>query len=101
MPDESFVRHRCVNLLSDLFVNRNLLAILILALELYLAGYESEQGVVLTLTNIGAGMDLSSALSDEDISGQDELTVCSFDTKTLRLTVAAVLGRTHTFFMCH
>ena len=96
-----FVRHRHVNLLSDLFVNRNLLAILILALELYLAVYESEQGVVLTLTNVGAGMDLSSALSDEDIAGQDELTVCSFRSKTLRLTVAAVLGRTHTFFMCH
>ena len=53
------------------------------------------------LYNVGAGMDLSSALSDEDIAGQDELTVCSFRSKTLRLTVAAVLGRTHTFFMCH
>lgn len=50
-----FVRHRHVNLLSDLFVNRNLLAILILALELYLAVYESEQGVVLTLTNVVPG----------------------------------------------
>ena len=81
-----------LHLLSNFFVNRDLFAVLAHALELYLAVYESEQGVVLTLTNVGAGMDLSSALSDEDISGQDELTVCSFDTKTLRLTVTAVLG---------
>ena len=101
MPDESFVRHRHVNLLSDLFVNRNLLAILILALELYLAVYEGEQGVVLTLTNIGTRVDLSSALSDKDVAGQDKLPIGSLGTKTLRLTVAAVLGRTHTFFMCH
>ena len=40
------------------------------------------------------------SISDEDIAGQDELTVCSFSSKTLRLTVTAVLGRTHTFFMC-
>ena len=63
--------------------------------------YKSEQSVVLTLTDIGAGMDLGSALSDKDIAGENKLTVGSLGAKTLRLTVAAVLGRTHTFFMCH
>lgn len=89
------------HLLSNIFVNRDFLAVLAKALELHLAVYESEQSVVLTLTNVGARVDLSSALSDKDVAGQDKLPVGSLCTKTLRLTVAAILGRTHTFFMCH
>ena len=101
MPDYT-VRH-CQNLhlLSDFFVNRDLLAVLAHALELYLAVNEGEQGIVLTLTNVGTGVDLSSALSDKDVAGQNELTICSLGTKTLGLAIATVLGRTHTFFMCH
>ena len=88
-------------LLSDLFINRDLFAVLAHALELHFAVYESEQSVVLTLTNIGTRVDLSSALSDKDVAGEDKLSVGSLGTKTLRLAVATVLGRTHTFFMCH
>ena len=80
-------------------VDRDLLAVLAQALETDNTVRLGEQGVVSADAHVGAGMDLSSALSDEDIAGQDELTVCSFRSKTLRLTVAAVLGRTHTFFM--
>jgi hypothetical protein len=46
-------------------------------------------------------VDLGSALSDKDVAGEDKLAVGSLGTKTLGLAVAAVLGRTHTFFMCH
>ena len=76
-----------LHLLSDFFVNRDLFAVLAHALELYLAVHEGEQGVVLTLTNIGTRVDLSSALSDKDVAGQNKLTICSLRSKTLRLTV--------------
>ena len=89
-----------VHLLSN-FVNRDLLAVLAHALKLHSAVHEGEQSVVTTLTDVSAGVDLSSALSDKDVAGQNELSVGSLYTKALRLTVAAVLGRTHTFFMCH
>ena len=71
------------HLLSDFFVNRDLLAVLAKALELHLAVYESEQSVVLTLTNIGTRVDLSSALSDKDVAGQNKLSVGSLGAKTL------------------
>ena len=80
-------------------VDGSLLPILAQTLKAQGAVHLGKQGIVSADAHVGAGMDLSSALSDEDIAGQDELTVCSFSSKTLRLTVAAVLGRTHTFFM--
>ena len=86
-------------LLSDFFVNRDLLAVLVLALELYSAVNESEQSVILTLSDVGAGVDLGPALSDKDIAGQDELSVGSLGTKTLGLAVAAVLGGANALLM--
>ena len=102
--DRKTGRARCpprLRLLCDLFVNRDLLAILVLALELHDAVHEGEERVVLTLADVDAGVDLRSALSDEDVAGQNKLTVGSLGAKALRLTVAAVLGGTHAFFMCH
>jgi hypothetical protein len=60
-----------------------------------------EERIVFALHYVGARVDLRSALSDKDIAGQNKLSVCSFNTKTFGLAVAAVLGRTHTFFMSH
>ena len=37
----------------------------------------------------------------DKVAGENKLTVSSLGAKTLGLAVAAVLGRTHTFFMCH
>ena len=78
-----FIRPLCLpNLLSD-FVNRDLFAVLAHALELNSSVHLSEQSVVHALTDIGAGMDLSSALSDKDVAGQNKLTIGSLDAKTL------------------
>ena len=63
------------SLLRDLLVNGDLLALLVLALETHDAIDEGEQRVVLALTDVHAGMDLGSALTDEDVTGQNELTV--------------------------
>ena len=70
-----------MRLLCDLFVNRDLLAILVLALELHDAVHEGEERVVLTLADVDAGVDLRSALSDEDVAGQNKLTVGSLGAK--------------------
>ena len=93
---------RCIFFASDKLVgvNADLLLVLGLALELDLAVNQSEEGVVLADTDIVAGMDGSTALSDNDIAGNNGLTVSLLYAKTLRLTIAAVLSRTNTFFMC-
>ena len=91
------LRSHRINLVG---VNADLLLILVLALELDLAVDERKQGVILADTDIVAGMDSGAALSDNDIAGNDGLTVSLLYAKTLRLTVAAVLGGTDTFFMC-
>ena len=88
-------------LLSDFFVNRDHLAVLAHALELHFAVDEGEQSVVLPLAHVVAGVDLGSALSDKDVAGQDKLSVGSFGSEALGLAVAAVLGGTHTFLVCH
>ena len=49
-------------------VNADFLAILAHSLELDVAVDESEEGVVRTLADIVAGMDVGSALSDKDIA---------------------------------
>ena len=81
-------------------VNADLLLVLILALELDLTVNQSEESVILADTDIVAGMDSGAALSDNDIAGNDGLTVSLLYAKALRLTVATVLSRTDTFFMC-
>ena len=80
-------------------VNADFLAILAHSLELDIAVDESEEGVIRTLADIVAGMDVGSALSDTDIACENELTVGALGTKALGVGVAAVLGRAHTFFM--
>jgi hypothetical protein len=41
------------------------------------------------------------ALADEDIAGFGRLAAEEFDAETLTFTVAAVIGTTYAFFMCH
>ena len=92
---------RCFSALDkSVGVNADLLLVLILALELDLAVNQSEESVILADTDIVAGMDSGAALSDNDIACNDGLTVSLLYAKALRLTVATVLSRTDTFFMC-
>ena len=80
-------------------VNANLLLILGLLLELNLACDQSKQGVVLADANIVAGMDGSTSLANNDATCRNGLTVSGLYTKTLRLAIAAVLGRTYALFV--
>ena len=65
--------------------------ILALALELDDTVNQSEQSVILANTNIGAGMDVSTSLTNQDVTGQNELTVCTLDAQALSLGVTTVL----------
>ena len=86
----SVIRFRCA-LLGDLH-DRDLLAILAQALKFDLAVLQSEQGVIAALAHIDAGMDVGAALADQDVAGQNELTVRALDAEPLGLGIAAVTG---------
>ena len=60
---------------------------------------ESKQSVVSTTANVVAGMNMGASLANNDIAGDDSLSVSLLYTKALGLTVASVLRRTYTFFM--
>ena len=77
-----------------LSVNGALTAILALALELDGTVNQSEQGVILADADIDTGMDVGASLADQDVAGQNELTVSALDTQALSLGITAVLGGT-------
>ena len=56
-------------------VDRALTTILALALELDSTVNQSEQSVIAADTDIDTGMDVSASLANQDVAGQDELTV--------------------------
>lgn len=91
----------CPSLLLLLdFVNRNLLAILAQTLETNLAVYQSEEGIVASDPNVGAGMNVGAPLANKDVSGENELTVGALHAKTLGLGVTTVFGGADALFMC-
>ena len=59
-----------------------------------------KQCVVFAYTDIGAGMDFSTTLTNENVAGENELTVCSLGAETLGLGISAVLCGTNALFMC-
>lgn len=75
-------------------VDAALTAVLAQPLELHGAVDQSEQGVILADTNVGAGMDVGASLTDQDVAGQHVLTVSTLDAQALGLRITAVLGGT-------
>ena len=53
-----------------------------------------EQGVVLTDAHIDTGMDVGASLANQNVAGQNELTVGTLHAQTLGLGITAVLGGT-------
>ena len=80
-------------------VNRNLLTILAQTLEADNTVGLGKQRVIAADANVGAGVDVGAALADQDVAGQNELTISALGAKALRLGITAVLGGAHTFFM--
>ena len=83
-----------------LLLDRAALAVTAHALEVNAAIDQSEQGVIAADANALTRMDVGAALTDQDVAGQNELTVAALDAEALGLGITAVLGRTYAFFMC-
>lgn len=81
-------------------VDADALLVLCELLEFNLTVGKSKQSVVGTAADILAGMDVRTALSDNDIAGGYALTVRFFHTEALCLAVTSVLGGTDTLLMC-
>ncbi|MFT5682622.1 MAG: hypothetical protein ACI8RZ_003544, partial [Myxococcota bacterium] len=62
---------------------------------------QRKQGPVATDTDTRASVELGSELTNEDVTGEDELTVTTLDSPILGIRVAAVAGTSLTFLMSH
>src|SRR5690606_2427822 len=60
-----------------------------------------EQGVVLADAHAHAGVVLGAALTHDDVAGLDGLAAEQLHAKAFTFGVAAVAGRTASFFVCH
>ena len=64
-------------------------------LELNNTVNKCEESVIRADANVLTGMDLSAALSNNDVAGENRLTVCLLNAETLGLRITTVLGRTN------
>ena len=71
-------------------VDRNLLLVAAQTLEAHDAVDQSEQGIVLALAHVQAGMDLGATLTDQNVAGQGELTIGTLRAKALAFAVATL-----------
>ena len=102
IPMERLLKGRSLNCVEKLLRNRVHAAtglLLAQALETDNAVNQSEQGIVAADAAVGAGMNMSAALTVQDVARQNELTVRALRAKALRLAVAAVVGRTGALLM--
>ena len=81
-------------------VYANLLETEMLRLKTNHAVYLGEERIVFSDTDVIAGMEMRSALANQDVARKNELTVSTLGSKTLRLAVTAVSGTADAFFMC-
>ena len=77
------------------------LAVTANALEMNAAINQSVQGVIAADADALTRMDVGAALTDQNVAGQNKLTVAALDAEALGLGITTVLGRTYAFFMCH
>ena len=60
--------------------------------ELHLALLESEEREVAATSDVGAGVDLCTALTDDDRAGLEKLAIVRLDAEVLRVGIASVTG---------
>jgi hypothetical protein len=64
------------------------------------AGHCKER-IVAAAANIRPGMKFRSSLTNDDGAGTDEFASIRFDAKHFWFRISTVLGRAHSFLMCH
>lgn len=89
----------CTNVPKSVSVNAYLLSVATNTLKLYLAVNECEQGIIGASAHIVSGMNVSTALSYENVTRKNKLSVSALNAKSLGLGVTSVLCRTHSLFM--
>jgi hypothetical protein len=67
----------------------------------HFAGHRGKQCIVFTATNIFAGMDFGSALTQNNAASMDQLTTGHFHAKAFGVAIATIPGTTATFLMSH
>ena len=77
---------------KKLLLDAALLAVLAHALKTDGAVHQSKQGVIAALANVLTRHDVGATLTDQDVAGQNELTICTLGAQTLCCGIAAVLG---------
>ena len=80
-------------------VDAGLLAILAQPLEAQHTAGGSVQGIVAADAHVHAGVNVGTALANQNVAGQNVLTIRTLGTQALGLGITAVLGGAHTFFM--
>ena len=83
-----------------LFINAYALIAAMLRLEADDAVDLCEKGIILADADVGAGMEMSTALPDENVAREHELTISTLGPKTLGFAFTAVAGRTYALLMC-
>jgi hypothetical protein len=80
-------------------VNADLLLVAAHTLEADNTVDQSEQGIVGTTANTSTSVDVSAALTNQDVASGNGLTVSTLSAQTLRLGITAVLSGTYTLLM--
>lgn len=77
---------------KSVFVYADLFAVLAQTLKLNFAACESKESIVAALTNIYAGVNVCSTLTNDDGACINKLTVASFRAESFRFGITAVTG---------
>ena len=83
----------------SLRINRYLLAVSAQSFKSYNTVSSCEQCVIRAAAYVLTRVDVSSSLTNENVSGNYCLTVSTLNAESLSLGITAVLDRTHTFLM--
>ena len=65
------------------------------------AGLQGEQRVVATAADVGAGVEVRAAQTDDDLAGEDLLAAEALHAEALRVGVTTVLGARSTLLVSH
>jgi hypothetical protein len=69
--------------------------------ELHGSGLQRKQSVIATAPNVNAGVEVGTALADDDLASLDNLPTETLDTQHLGIGITAVPGGTSALLMCH
>jgi len=69
--------------------------------EQHIAVNQCEQSVILANADIGSGVELGAALTNNDRAGADQFTTEFFNTEHFGLGIAPISRRAAAFFLCH